>query len=125
MIAIRTEKLTKYYRRGHTLGVKNLNLEIKEGEVFGYIGPNGAGKTTTIRLLLDLIRPTRGHAEIFGLNAHNHSTEIKTMIGFLPGEIFLPEQMSGEEAIKYYSGFKDHVDQKFVKELIKDRKSVV
>ncbi|HLC43614.1 MAG TPA: ATP-binding cassette domain-containing protein, partial [Patescibacteria group bacterium] len=57
MNIIETKKLTKYYLRGKVLGIKDLNLEIKEGEIFGFIGPNGAGKSTTIRLLLDLIRP--------------------------------------------------------------------
>jgi ABC-2 type transport system ATP-binding protein len=61
---IRTEGLTKYY--GRRRGLDGLDLEVRKGEVYGFLGPNGAGKTTTIRLLLDLIRPTKGRAEILG-----------------------------------------------------------
>ncbi|HLX77695.1 MAG TPA: ATP-binding cassette domain-containing protein, partial [Acidimicrobiales bacterium] len=64
--AIRTEGLSKRY--GPVDALKDLDLEISEGEVVGYLGPNGAGKTTTIRLLLGLIKPTAGRAEIFGLD---------------------------------------------------------
>ena len=60
------EGLTKFY--GAQLGVSDLDFEVGEGEVFGFLGPNGAGKTTTIRLMLDLIRPTRGRIELFGLD---------------------------------------------------------
>ena len=65
-IAIRTEGLSKRYRAFEAL--HDLDLEVAQGEVVGYLGPNGAGKTTTIRLLLGMIRPTKGYAEIFGLD---------------------------------------------------------
>jgi len=64
---IRLEGLTKYY--GKHLGIADLNLEVRSGETFGFLGPNGAGKTTTIRLLLDLLRPTRGTATVLGLES--------------------------------------------------------
>ena len=69
--AIRMEDLTKTYGRGKTRvrAVEHINLEIAAGQVFGFLGPNGAGKTTTIRMLMDLIRPTTGKVEIFGINA--------------------------------------------------------
>ena len=95
MNIIETKKLTKYYLRGKVLGIKDLNLEIKEGEIFGFIGPNGAGKSTTIRLLLDLIRPTSGSIAIFDLDAHTDTVQIKKNVGYLPGEIFLTESMTG------------------------------
>ncbi len=60
--AISLENATKYY--GQQLGVADLNLEVSQGEVFGYLGPNGAGKTTTIRMLLDFLRPTSGKLSI-------------------------------------------------------------
>jgi ABC-2 type transport system ATP-binding protein len=60
MRVIQTSGLTKYY--GKTKGIQNLDLEVYQGEIFGFLGPNGAGKTTTIRLLLDLLHPTRGRA---------------------------------------------------------------
>ena len=62
--AIRAEQLTKLY--GKARGVLDLSFAVDAGEVFGFLGPNGAGKTTTIRLILDLIRPTRGRIEVFG-----------------------------------------------------------
>ena len=64
-VAVRTEGLTKDY--GESRGLFDLGLEVAAGEIFGYLGPNGAGKTTTIRLLMDMIRPTGGRAEIFGV----------------------------------------------------------
>ena len=66
MEAIKTENLTKYY--GKSRGVLELNLSVEQGEVFGFIGPNGAGKSTTIRTLLGLISPTKGSAQIFGMD---------------------------------------------------------
>ena len=68
---IRLEGLTKYY--GKHLGIADLNLEVKAGEIFGYLGPNGAGKTTTIRMLLYLIRPAGGKATVLGLDAQTDS----------------------------------------------------
>ncbi len=62
---IRTEQLTKSY--GSHRGIIDLDLDVDEGEIFGFLGPNGAGKTTTMRVLLDLIRPTSGRAEVFGI----------------------------------------------------------
>lgn len=114
---IETKNLTKYYSRGKVLGIKGVNLKIEKGEVFGFIGPNGAGKSTTIRLLLDLIRPTSGSAKIFGLDVNEKTTEIKEDIGYLPGDIYLPEDMTGMDCIKYYSGFKKKVSKKYLNEL--------
>jgi ABC-2 type transport system ATP-binding protein len=73
--AIRTEGLTKAY--GSFLALDSLDLEVQRGEVFGYIGPNGAGKSTTIRLLLDLLRPTRGRAEILGMDARRQGLAVR------------------------------------------------
>jgi ABC-2 type transport system ATP-binding protein len=92
---IQTYGLTKYY--GKVRGVEDLDLEVKTGEIFGFLGPNGAGKTTTIRLLLDLIRPTQGRAEIFGLDVRTRSLEIRQRLGNLPGDVSLYENLSGEE----------------------------
>lgn len=77
MYIIRTQNLTKQYGGTSFKALNNLSLEVSEGEIFGFIGPNGAGKSTTIRLLLDLIRPSGGNAEIFGLDIHKKTVEIK------------------------------------------------
>jgi ABC-2 type transport system ATP-binding protein len=115
---INTKKLTKYYQGKKILGIKELDLQIQEGEVFGYIGPNGAGKSTTIRLLLDLIRPTSGDGKIFGLDVNNDSVEIKKEIGYLPGEVYLPEYFTGKVCLEYYRKFKKAVDQDYLKKLL-------
>jgi len=83
--AIRTEGLTKYY--GAVVGVEELTLEVARGEVFGFLGANGAGKTTTIRLLLDLLRPSRGRASVLGIDCHRDSRRARLCIGYLPGEL--------------------------------------
>ena len=84
MDAIRTEKLTKYY--GKAKGIENLDLVVREGEIFGFIGPNGAGKSTTIRTLLGMIAPTSGSAYIFGLDIVKEKEKILQKVGYLPSE---------------------------------------
>jgi ABC-2 type transport system ATP-binding protein len=77
--------------------VEDLDLRVEEGEVFGFLGPNGAGKTTTIRLLLGLIRPTRGQAKIFGTPIDSGSSSLRRNLGYLPGELGLPSHLTGGE----------------------------
>ncbi len=112
---IRTEGLTKYY--GKTLGVGDLDLEVERGEVFGYLGPNGAGKTTTIRTLLDFIRPTKGKATIFGLDAHKDSVKIRRRIGYVPGELELYKKLKGSELLLHFASLRGGVDWKHVEKL--------
>ena len=75
MYAIETNNLTKSY--GKSRGIVDVNLKVKEGEIFGFVGPNGAGKSTTIRILLNFIFPTSGKASIFGKDIVKESSEIK------------------------------------------------
>lgn len=119
MAIVKTENLTKYYLGRKVVGVKELNLEINAGEIFGYIGPNGSGKSTTIRLLLDLIRPTSGTASIFNLDIHKDTVKIKKEVGYLPGEIFLQENMTGKDTVRYYQGFKEKTDKTYLDHLVK------
>jgi ABC-2 type transport system ATP-binding protein len=114
-LLIHIEGLTKYYNG--LLALENLNLDIYQGEIFGYLGPNGAGKTTTIRMLLDLIRPSSGKATIFGLDAQRDSVEIHTQIGNLPGELSLYERMTGWELIHFLGDLRGGVDEVYVKDL--------
>jgi ABC-2 type transport system ATP-binding protein len=88
--AIETAGLTKFY--GETRGIEDLDLRVERGEIFGYLGPNGAGKTTTIRLLLDLIRPTRGRATLAGFDCQAESVQARRVTGYLPGELRPPGQ---------------------------------
>jgi len=114
-MVIRTEGLTKFY--GKQRGIVDLDLEVRRGEVFGYLGPNGAGKTTTIRMLLDLIRPTRGRAEVLDMDAHRQGVEIKRRIGYLPGEPALYDNMTGEELLRYMGNLRGGVDWSYVESL--------
>ena len=92
-MAIRTVRLTKMY--GSSRGILDLDLEVRQGEIFGFLGPNGAGKTTTIRLLLDLIKPTSGSARVLGLDCVRDSVAVRRLVGYLPGEVSLYEWMTG------------------------------
>lgn len=103
MNIIEIKKLTKYY--GNSLGIENLNLEVKEGEIFGFIGPNGAGKSTTIRLLMGLIYPTSGEAKLFGKDVTEHGPEVRENIGYLPSEIFYYDKMKVIDLLKYSASF--------------------
>jgi ABC-2 type transport system ATP-binding protein len=102
--AISTKGLTKYY--GKTVGIVDLDLEVAEGEVFGFLGPNGAGKSTTIRLLLSLIYPTRGSARILGLDMHNDSLAIRYRVGYLPGDLAMYDTMTGRQLVSYFSALR-------------------
>src|SRR5258708_24329032 len=68
-------------------GLFDLELAVGVGEIFGFLGPNGAGKTTTIRLLMGMIFPTRGTAQVFGLDCQKEAVAVKTKMGYLPGEL--------------------------------------
>ncbi len=103
MSVIKTEKLTKYY--GKARGIIDVDLDVKEGEIFGFIGPNGAGKSTTIRTLLNFIYPTKGKAEIFGLDCTKAPKEIRKNIGYLPSEVNYYDDMKVKELLDYSAKF--------------------
>jgi ABC-2 type transport system ATP-binding protein len=93
-----TRDLTKYY--GKHLGVTGLDFEVHQGEVFGYLGPNGAGKTTTLRLLTGLLMPTSGNADVLGFDLKRDSLSIRNRIGYIPGDVRLFEDLTGEETLR-------------------------
>lgn len=97
MKAIKTEKLTKYY--GKSRGIIDVDLNVEEGDYYGFIGPNGAGKSTTIRALLGLIHPTSGKAEIFGKCVSAEITSILSDIGYLPSETIFYNGMKVSEVL--------------------------
>lgn len=103
MNVIETNKLTKYY--GKSRGIKDVDLTVEKGEIFGFIGPNGAGKSTTIRTLLGLIYPTSGSATIFGKDILKYGPEIKEEIGYLPSEVFYYDNMRAIDLLKYSASF--------------------
>ena len=102
MNVIEIENLTKNY--GKARGIIDVNLNIEEGEVFGFIGPNGAGKSTTIRTLLGLIHPTSGSAKIFGKSC-SESPEVLKEVGYLPSEVFYYDDMKVMDLLKYSASF--------------------
>lgn len=110
-----TSALTKFY--GKHRGVLDLNLEVRQGEIFGYLGPNGAGKTTTIRLLLDFIRPSGGRATLWGLDAHRESQAIRRRVGYLPGELALYDRLTGQELLRYLANLRGGVTWSYVEAL--------
>jgi ABC-2 type transport system ATP-binding protein len=114
--AIRTEGLSKRY--GTVDALRDLDLEVAEGEVVGYLGPNGAGKTTTIRLLLGLIRPTAGHAAIFGLDCQRQAVEAHRHIAYVAGEASLWPSLTGAETLHLLGRVQGWVDPGYKEELI-------
>ena len=101
---VETRKLTKIYRdfwgRQKKTALRALNLEIRQGEIFGLLGPNGSGKTTTIKLLLGLLFPTDGEAFVFGQPAADVRKNEK--IGYLPEESYLYRFLNAEETLDFY-----------------------
>jgi ABC-2 type transport system ATP-binding protein len=98
-LVIETRTLTKTY--GKARGIAELNLAVQRGEIFGFLGPNGAGKTTTIRLLLDIIHPTRGAANVLGLDPQKEGQALRRRIGYLPGDLALYPGLTGHEILEY------------------------
>ncbi|MDF2540775.1 MAG: transporter ATP-binding protein [Herbinix sp.] len=97
---LKTNNLTKKY--GKFTALNGVNLDLKNGEVFGFIGPNGAGKTTTIRILLGILKATEGTAEIFGKDAWKDAVEIHKRIAYVPGDVNLWSNLTGGEVIDLF-----------------------
>src|SRR5947209_9084078 len=95
------DQLKKSY--GKIQAVNSISMSVEHGEIFGFLGPNGAGKTTTIRCMLDVIRPSRGTIRILGLDAQHDKLALHQYIGYLPGDVHLPGQMTGKQIINYFS----------------------
>jgi ABC-2 type transport system ATP-binding protein len=101
MPAIETFDLTKTY--GGSRGIRNVNLRVERGEIFGFLGPNGAGKSTTLRTLLGFLRPTSGRADVLGLDVGSHAVEIHRRLGNLPSEFSLEDRMTGRQLLRFYA----------------------
>ena len=114
--AISIRGLTKQY--GSLTALKDLNLEVVQGEVLGFLGLNGAGKTTAIRLLLDLLRPTSGKAFIFGHDCWTEGLAARARVGYLPGELGLYPDLTGFEVLDFLAGIsRQAVDKRRRQEL--------
>lgn len=111
------KNLTKYY--GKILGVKDLSLTLYVGEVFGFIGPNGAGKSTTIRSIMNLINKTKGNVLLNGKELTKDDVALKELIGYLPSEVHLYEDLTIKEMLNYHESFYKKDCHKRRKELVK------
>lgn len=113
---IRTEALGK--RFGATVALQDLDLEVHAGEVVGFLGPNGAGKTTTIRLLLGLLVPTSGRAQLFGLDSRREVLAAHRRVAYVPGEASLWPGLTGEETLIFMARLRGGVDVAYRDELV-------
>ena len=114
MNVIEIKNLTKVY--GKNRAIQDINISVKEGEIYGFIGPNGAGKSTTIKTLLNFIYPTSGEALIFGMDSVKESEKIKEYIGYVPSEVRYYDDVKVKDIIKYAQSFypksnKEYVDR--------------
>jgi ABC-2 type transport system ATP-binding protein len=100
--------LSKFY--GKARGIEHINLEISEGEIFGFIGPNGAGKSTTIRILMNMIFPTGGSARIMGMDVIRETKKIKKLVGYIPSDANAYSSMSVMDFLNYCIRFYDVED---------------
>lgn len=115
--AIDTFGLGKRYSRGADFALHKLNITIMPGEVYGYLGPNGAGKSTTIRLLMNFIQPSEGHAHILGKDIVKDSVDIKRRVGYLPGEFAYYPGMTGRQFLNYMAELQPPRRKTYVSEL--------
>lgn len=115
-MAIRTQGLMKSY--GSVRALRGVDLEVRKGEIFGFLGPNGAGKTTTIRCLLDLIRPDGGTAQVLGLSPQSDPVKVRSMVGYLPGELRLEDSMTVERLLRFLNQLRNRrADWNYVRKL--------
>lgn len=115
--AIATEALSRNY--GPVRALDSLSLRVEPGEVFGYLGPNGAGKTTTIRVLLDLIRANAGRASVLGFDCQRQSLEVRRRTGYLPGDLYLYEGLTGAEFLDFFASLRPgKVDPAYLRRLL-------
>lgn len=114
---VTVSNLTKKF--GNYIALNGVNLEINEGEIYGFIGPNGAGKTTTIRCLLGILQATEGAVTIFGQDAWKDSVSIHKRIAYVPGDVNLWDNLTGGEVIDLFISLQGTNNKKRKAELIK------
>ena len=124
---LQVTNLTKIYGREFKLsdrfclgqkvvGAQEVSFQVKKGEIFGFLGPNGAGKTTTMRVILDYLKNQTGSVNILGLDHRKDRVEVRERIGYIPGDMDLFEDFTGEELINYFGRFRP-IDEDFLREL--------
>ncbi len=118
-IVVQTHDLSVYY--GAHRGIKDLNLSVQKGEVFGFLGPNGAGKTTTLRAILDIIHPTQGSATFFGLDSQKNGAAIRERLSYLPGELSLYPSMKASYFLDLLDNLQKNKLDKFYRKQLLER----
>ncbi len=113
--AVLIDRITKHY--GATIAVDDVSLSVPRGVVFGYLGPNGAGKTTTIRILLGLLAPTGGRAELLGFDSWSQREQAHRSVGYLPGDFTAYANLTTAEYVRYLGNLRGGVDRSYVGEL--------
>lgn len=116
MAILQVEHLTKDY--GHGRGVFDVSFSVEKGEVFGFLGPNGAGKTTTIRHIMGFSHPQKGHTYVNGRDSWREYYVNQKELGYLPGEIALPETLTGKQFIKMMADLRGISDMSHTEYLI-------
>jgi ABC-2 type transport system ATP-binding protein len=107
-----------YKNYGRIKALRGVNLEVRQGEIFGFLGPNGAGKTTTIRCMLDLIRPNAGSIQVLGLDPQIEPVTVRQRVGYLPGELHIDENFTVEGALRFFNGLRhEQADWGYVRTL--------
>ncbi|MCL2020009.1 MAG: ABC transporter ATP-binding protein [Oscillospiraceae bacterium] len=117
MFMLETQNLTKKF--GKFTALDKVNLQLREGEVFGFIGPNGAGKTTTIRVLLGILQATEGKATVFGKDAWKDAVEIHKRVAYVPGDVNLWPNLTGGEVIDLFVSLRQKSNKEKRQKLIK------
>jgi ABC-2 type transport system ATP-binding protein len=120
MTVIQTHGLTKRY--GRVVAVEDLNLSVREGEVYGLLGPNGSGKTTTILMLLGLTEPTSGEARVLGFDPMREPLKVKSRVGYLPDQVGFYGELSAWENLRYTTrllGLPDKEAEARIEEVLK------
>ena len=117
MPVLHIEHLTKDY--GHNRGVFDVSFSVEKGEVYGFLGPNGAGKTTTIRHIMGFSRPQKGSTYVNGMDSWERASDIQKNLGYLPGEIALPESLTGTQFINMMAELRGLKDMTHTNYLIK------
>jgi ABC-2 type transport system ATP-binding protein len=124
---LKVSNITKIYGRelnfgtrkligSRVVGAEDVSFSVKKGEIFGFLGPNGAGKTTTMRVILDYLKNQTGKVTIFGFDHHEDRFEIRKRIGYIPGDLELFDNFTGEELLEYFGKFRQ-IDQEFLQVL--------
>src|SRR6516225_6405279 len=115
-LAVMTRGLTKYY--GAVQALRGVDLEVAQGEIFGFLGPNGSRKTTTIRCLLDLIRPTGGAVRVLGLDPQAEPVAVRARVGYLPGELRLDDNLTAAGVLRFFNALRgNRAEPAFIRHL--------